>query len=59
MGRDTLAGTLIEPYEIEADTPKEELQAVIDQLAADLSIGLDVVAGLVTVRVVAPWAELA
>ncbi len=56
---DTLEGTLIELYGIEADTPEEELIIAIDQLAVDASVGLDVVSGLVTVAVVAPWAGLA
>lgn len=52
-------GSLLELYRIEAPTEEERLRAATHLLRKQISVGTDLKAGLVTVRTVAPWPELA
>lgn len=56
---DTVRGTLITLYDIDADTQMKRLHAAIERLNADLEVSGDLNAGVVTVRTHAPWAGLA
>ncbi|MGH7482506.1 MAG: GNVR domain-containing protein [Longimicrobiales bacterium] len=56
---ETVRGTLIDLYEIEGDTPAERERAAIMALDEMVTVEQDPEAGLVTLRVTAPWRSLA
>jgi uncharacterized protein involved in exopolysaccharide biosynthesis len=58
-GRDSLAGTIEELYEISGENIAERKLAVYEQLRSDVSVSRDVSAGIVAITVKAPWASLA
>lgn len=58
-GEDTLAGTFLDLYEIEGNSPQRRLEAGVRLLDQLVSAGVDVRANLVELHTTARWHELA